>query len=296
MGFKQKIKRFPRFYQLILSVLNSLNYFDKRFWLYFPKYQISELWRARTDTVKLCPENGKIETIADAGKVFKDYQLMHNGLKIRLGSYYDYGNTILLEENKGIHEPQEEYAFQEVLKLIRPKSTMIELGSFWAFYSMWFASRIANSRCFMVEPDPHKMNFGKLNFKLNNLRGCFELGFISDKTDLSTSIPNLSVDFLLQKHNIDFLDMLHSDIQGYEAKMLLGAEQALSKKKIGFVFISTHSNELHSECEGMLRSYGYDILCSANLDESYAWDGLIVAKLQGYLGDLRIDISKRNGS
>ncbi|MBI1770581.1 MAG: FkbM family methyltransferase [Bacteroidetes bacterium] len=293
MGFKQRIKKFPQVYSAILFVLNLINYFDKRFWLKFPKYQITPLWRKRADIVKLSPDNKRIEIIEDAGKIFKDYQLMHNGLKIGLGSYYDYGNTVLLQENRGVHEPQEEFAFQEVLKIIPPGSVMMELGSFWAFYSMWFASQIKNAKCIMIEPDPYKMNFGKLNFKMNNLLGIFELGFITDKTNLSKSIPDYSVDFLLQKYKIDFLHLLHSDIQGYEAKMLEGAGHALSEKKIGFVFISTHGNDLHRECESILRAHGYEILCSAYLNESYAWDGVIVAKAKNYLGDIKIEISKR---
>ncbi len=294
MSLKSKIKRIPKLYQLLLNILNSVGYFDKRFRYYFPKYKITEIWRKRTELVKLSPDNQKIEIAENAGKVFHDYQLMHNGLKITLGSYYDYGNTVLLQENKGVHEPQEEFAFQEVLKIILDGGSMLELGSFWSFYSMWFASRIKDAKCIMVEPDPHKLNFGKLNFKLNNLQGAFELGFIDQESNLSKPIPNYSVDDIFEKHKIKFLDILHSDIQGYELKMLKGSERALSQKKIGFVFISTHSNELHDQCKQALESYGYTILCSANLDESYSWDGLLVAQAGNYLYPLKIKISYRD--
>ena len=39
---------------------------------------------------------------------------MHNGLKIHLGSYYGPEGATQLIINKGVHEPQEEYVFQEV--------------------------------------------------------------------------------------------------------------------------------------------------------------------------------------
>ena len=217
---------------------------------------------------------------------------MHNGIRITLGSYYDYGNTHLLLENKGVHEPQEEYIFQQVLPFIREGGTMMELGSYWAFYSLWFASVVKNARCFMVEPDPHKMNFGKLNFKLNGFKGVFRMGFIDGHTDTNRNIPIYHIDHLMKSFGIDFLDILHSDIQGYELNMLKGAQDALSKKKVGYVFISTHSNDLHSQCIAELKKYGYVIVADANLDETFATDGVIVAKLPGQPGPDALVVSK----
>lgn len=293
MGLKQKIKSFPRFYDFLLAVLDSIGYFEKRFHYFFPKYKLNDFWQARIRLVQSSPDNDRITTVNDAGKVFPNHQLMHNGLKITLGSYYDYGNTVLLQNNKGIHEPQEEYIFQEVLKLVPKNATMMELGSFWSFYSMWFASTIEGAKAFMIEPDPHKMNFGKLNFILNKLKGVFDLGFISSETNLKLSIPTYSIDYLIEKHRIKFLDILHSDIQGYELEMLQGAAEALNEKRVGFIFISTHSNQLHYDCVDFLRSFGYSIICSADLDETYSWDGLIVAQAQGYLKEIKFEISKR---
>ncbi|CAN5475150.1 hypothetical protein BH09BAC3_BH09BAC3_34500 [soil metagenome] len=293
MGLKQKIKNLPPIYNAILSVLNSVNYFTRRFNQKFPGYKLTPYWHNRISTVKASSDNQKIEHVTNAGKVYVDHQLVHNGMKITLGSYYDYGNTHLLMENRGVHEPQEEYAFAEILKVIPTGGTMMELGSYWAFYSMWFASKVTQARCYMIEPDPHKMNFGKLNFKLNNLTGTFDLGFITDQPNLRSSIPYYSVDHLLKKYKIDHLNILHSDIQGYELRMLEGSIEALEKQKIDYFFISTHSNELHTCCINKLKSHHYTIVCEVNLDESYSVDGLIVAKRQGAAGPDSIEISRR---
>lgn len=276
----------------MLFFLNATNYFNRRFHYAFPKYKISPYWRARIDKVKQSSDNKRIDYVSDAGKIFPTHQLMHNGIRITLGSYYDYGNTHLLVENNGVHEPQEEYIFQQVLPFIREGGTMMELGSYWAFYSLWFASKVKNAKCIMIEPDPHKMNFGKLNFKLNDLKGKFRLGFIDGHTNMNASIPTFNVDFLMKEFNVDFLDILHSDIQGYELNMLKGAADALANHKIGYAFISTHSNELHQQCIDELRKYGYVVVADANLDESFATDGVIVAKLPGQEGPERIEISK----
>ena len=293
MGLKQKIKNLPAIYNTLLFVLNRIHYFDWNFHRRFPAYRLTPYWQERIEVVKASPDNQKLTYIENAGQVFKDHQLLHNGLKITLGSYYDYGNTHLLIENKGVHEPQEEYAFAEILPFIRSGGTMMELGSYWAFYSMWFAKKIQDARCTMIEPDPHKMNFGKLNFKLNHLSGTFDLGFISDQHQLIHSIPFYSVDYLMKKHNIPNLNILHSDIQGFELKMLEGCKEALENETIDYFFISTHSNELHQECINKLVSHQYQIVCDANLNESYSMDGLIVAKRKDAAGPERIEISKR---
>lgn len=292
MGLKQKIKNIPAIYNALLTLLNNLNYFDWSFHRRFPRYKLTSYWLNRIAIVKSSPDNLKLQPVPDAGKVFPDHQLVHNGLKITLGSYYDYGNTHLLMENQGIHEPQEEYAFDKILKSIPRKGTMMELGSYWAFYSMWFAKEVPQAQCFMIEPDPHKMNFGKLNFSKNKLKGIFDLGFISDGYK-PASIPYYSVDHLMKKHKIQHLNILHSDIQGFELKMLEGCKDALASGMIDYFFISTHSNELHNACIAKLKSSSFEILCEANLDESFSVDGLIVAKRKGVGGPENIDISKR---
>jgi Methyltransferase FkbM domain len=294
MGIKQRLKNIPGIYNILLQVLNKVNYFTIRFRSKYPSYQPTERWRQRIALAKESTDNTRIHPVPEAGKVFRDYQLMHNGLKITLGSYYDYGNTLLLEENHGIHEPQEEYVFQEILTEMPDGACMMELGSYWAFYSMWFASKVRNARCIMVEPDPHKMNFGKLNFKLNNLKGIFDLGFIDRHTDLSPNIPVYSVDYLMKKHQIEFLDILHSDIQGYELKMLHSAQESMAANRIGCVFISTHSNDLHQQCREFLITNNFEIVSSANLDESYSWDGVLVAWNKNQVAKSTIGISIRS--
>ena len=294
MAIKQKLKEHPQLYELMLSVLNAVNYFNIRFNLVFPSYKVSETWKKRIALAKQSADNARIQTVRDAGKIFRDHQRMHNGLKITLGSYYDHGNAVLMQENNGIHEPQEEYVFQEVLKTLPEGASMMELGSYWAFYSMWFASTVKDAKCIMVEPDPHKMNFGKLNFKLNGLKGTFDLGFIDQNTDLKKNIPTYGVDHLMKKYNVEFLHVLHSDIQGYEYKMLKGAQRSIDENKIGYIFISTHSNELHDQCHTFLTKNNFDIVCSANLDETYSWDGLLVAKSKSFAGINKIEISRRN--
>jgi hypothetical protein len=153
---------------------------------------------------------------------------------------------------------------------------MLELGSYWAFYSMWFQKAVPDAHCYMVEPAEAGLKSGKENFEINGLQGDFTKAFIANEYKQSLP-PTLTVDWILSDKNIPFLDLLHSDIQGYELQMLEGAIHAFSQGKIGYVFISTHSNQVHFACEEKLQQYGHVILHSINLNDTYSEDGLIVA-------------------
>ena len=103
----------------------------------------------------------------------------------------------------------------------------------------------------------------------------------------------ITVDSFCHDQDIKHLDILHADIQGFELDMLMGAKEMLSQKKIDYIFISTHSNELHEQCLEILGHNQYAILASANLDETYSYDGLIVAKKESLQVPSQIVISKR---
>ena len=108
-------------------------------------------WRKRIDDVLACADNAKMEFHEHAGTLQGDYMIMHNGLKILPLSYYGWPVLQMLHETKGIHEPQEEYVFQEVLKHMPEGAVMIELGAYWSFYSMWFNKDIKKAKNYMLE-------------------------------------------------------------------------------------------------------------------------------------------------
>lgn len=270
--------------------LASSGLFDK----YLLKQPINAYWQKRIDDVKSCPDNANIKKVENAGKVVKGKQIMHNGLKIQLGSYYGPEVSLQLFVNEGVHEPQEELVFQEVLKKMKKNATMLELGSFWSFYSMWFNSEVEGAKNFMIEPDKFNMGFGIRNFKLNKMKGSFTNAFISSKTINETTPKTICVDDFVNTHNIDFVDILHSDIQGFELEMLKGAENLIEQDKIGYLFISTHSNEIHNDCLIFLKSKGYLILTNIDLDKTFSIDGLIVARSKNYAGIELINVSQKN--
>jgi hypothetical protein len=250
-------------------------------------------WKPRIELVRESSDNNKINYVHNAGTFNEDDNLiMHNGLLIAPLSYYNFPMLELLLLNKGVHEPQEEYVFQEVLKHIPNGAVMLELGSYWSFYSMWFNSEVEDANNFLIEPED--INSGISNFELNKMKGDFTKAYISDSSsDTINGTSTVCIDDFINEKSIKFVDILHSDIQGYEFKMLMGAGKLLDSKQVGYIFISTHSNKIHYQCMEHLKLKGYVLVCSYDMDESYSWDGLIVFKNPGYNGLDAIDVSKR---
>lgn len=221
------------------------------------------------------PLNILIKRNSLSGMVDKyGYVCLHNGNKVPISgenSYYGSFSNILIV-NRGVHEPLEEFCFQETLKKITEhKPIMIELGSYWAHYSMWFLKNFPKAYCFMVEPDKKALNAGYNNFQTNS----FSNGqFIESKV----SNDGFKLDNFTIKKKIEKVSILHSDIQGSELDMLEGAKNFLSKQLASYIFLSTHSQSIHNEAKKKLESFGYIIEVSSDFDNhSTSYDGFILA-------------------
>jgi len=254
---------------------------------------LSDLWQQRLKETTDCPDNEFIPRVENAGAVTGGKQVLHNGLRIHLGSYYGPEVAQILKANRGVHEPQEERVFQEVIASLPAGSTMIELGSFWSFYSMWFNSVVPSSQNFMIEPDSFNMGCGQRNFKLNKMKGDFTQAMIADKSSENEDGRTVCIDDFVKEKGIDRISMLHSDIQGFEYAMLQGAELTLSAGKVDFIFISTHSNEVHSQCLEHLLEKNFFIIAETDRDRTYSEDGLIAACAPHVDWTKKIEISQK---
>jgi len=253
-------------------------------------------FRLRIDDVVSARDNESIPRVVDAGRIVDGHLVMHNGIRISPGSYVGEKMTQLLQQNRGVHEPQEEAAFATVLswlKKIAPANcTIVELGSYWAFYSLWFKTHLPKSECFCVEPEEINLDWGRKNFEVNNLTANFIHAYIGSKPKPGNP-PTISIDSFLETKQIKHVHILHSDIQGHELEMLRGAENAFTQQVIDYVFISTHSHALHYRCLEQLSAFGYEILADADLLESHSLDGLVVAARNGLRCPATISIQHR---
>jgi hypothetical protein len=245
----------------------------------------ARLWNRRIADVLASPDNADIPRVPDAGRVVGNDVIMHNGLRVGYGTYgtCDTKHVMrVLEKNGGVHEPQEEKIFQQVLLLMPAGAVMLELGAFWGFYSLWFASFVRDARCFLVEPVWANLNAGRLNFAINGLSATFINGFIGARRQRQPFQSTIvTVDWLMSQYGLERVHLLHSDIQGFEREMLDGMEDAARGGRIDWTFISTHSKHLHCDCRAWLETRGWVVVADANLDESHSADGLLCAHRPG---------------
>ena len=253
-------------------------------------------WDSRIADVLACPDYARLPRVPDAGQVKDGVQTMHNGVKVVKDCYYRWRGTLMFAATEGVHEPQEERVFAEVVKFVPPGGVMIELGAYWGFYSLWFASEVAKARCLLIEPALINLDLGRENFRLNGRDGEFVRAMVGAKSSNHWwRGATVCVDDLVEQRGLEQIDILHSDIQGFEDAMLQGAARTLGAGKVRFVFVSTHSTELHLRCRKELQKFDFEIIADADLSGSYSVDGVLVGQLRGTKGPGPVEISQRPG-
>jgi len=243
------------------------------------------------------PLNLVIKRVPEAGYIDKNgYVILHNGHRVpvygELAYYSEFSDILII--NRGVHEPLEEFCFQAVLKKIKKQNPkMLELGAYWAHYSMWLLKEFPAAECYLVEPDKKNIECGRNNFNINGFKGEFIQDFVGS--------IGFKLDKFIDERKIEKLEILHSDIQGYELEMIDGGADTLKNHKVDYVFISTHSNSLHELVEKNLVSYGYVVEVSSGEHHTTSGDGFILAHspnvtpvFDGFFPLGRVQIAKSN--
>lgn len=217
------------------------------------------------------PEAGLVEAGA-TGSAGMDCVILHNGNRVPAagpGAYYGSFSQILVL-NRGVHEPLEEYAFQQMLRHLDPAPVMLELGAYWGHYAMWLKRARPAARAVLVEPDPANLAVGRANFARNAMSAEYLQAFVGRGA--------FGVDAWMAETGTDRLAILHSDIQGHEAEMLEGAAAALAAGRIDYAFVSTHSPALHGTVCTVLSGHGYRIEADADPEQATtSYDGFVLA-------------------
>lgn len=261
-----------------------------------------------------CRDSDYIPKVKGAGSTKKikgtEYQLMHNGLLVESGGYFGDWMSEIITTLKGHHEPQEEKIFYELLKRLPAGAAMIELGSFWAYYSIWFNKAIKNAVNYCCEPDPENQKLGQRNAAINDAKNIHfiaaaagkddgqEISFKPEDDRPAVTVPIRSIDSLMKEQKIKQLDIVHMDVQGAELASLEGAEKAIKQGKIRFVIVSTHhymisgDTRMHEKCIEFIKKRGGHIIAEHAIHESFSGDGLIAASFFPEDKDLTIDISE----
>ncbi len=246
-----------------------------------------------------CRDCDILPKVEGAGAVFPDtdgvrVQRMHNGLRVVADAYCGTWTTDLISRCHGHHEPQEERVFHEILARMPATATMIELGAWWAYYSLWFLQNHPQRRAIALEPDAEHRAIGQNNARRNALAPIFIDGFIGAtpspaepftlENSQTVTIPRRSVPAIMQAHCLKTLDLLHCDAQGAETDVLASCIPLLREGRIRTVVVSTHHHTIsgdpltHQRCLAMVEAAGGMVIAEHDVSESFSGDGLIVAR------------------
>lgn len=234
--------------------------------------------REAARVVMASPEYPYIRKHPDAGRIIGRLLVMHDGSRVLPTCYLGWANSVMLQGTRGVHEPEEERVFQDVLQTLPAGATMLELGAYWAFYSLWFQGVVPDARSYLVEPELSHINYGKKNFRINKRKGVFTHALVGAKPGIHGDRRVISVDSFLEEHGIEMLDILHADIQGFELDMLRGASKAVEAGRIRWAFISTHSESLHRDCREFLLRRGFAVVADAAQGQIAGPDGVLVMR------------------
>lgn len=253
----------------------------------------------RTIMTLSCRDSDIIPKVPEAGKVIEQNdglaQVMHNGCLVKYGGYHGDWMAHVIRGLQGHHEPQEELIFYSLIRYCRNNTIIVELGSFWAYYSIWYLSDIPGSRAVCIEPDSNNMEIGRQNAILNNcadkikfLEGWVgggdekEITLKPETSDHPRTLKQINMDVALSLAGGGPIEILHMDVQGAEEPFLTSL-RAEHISQLRFLVISTHHHSIsgskttHTDCLELLMEFNAHILVEHSVEESFSGDGLIVA-------------------
>jgi hypothetical protein len=269
--------------------------------------------RRRVEMTTACRDSDSIPKVPRAGQVFAEnggsYQLMHNGVSVLNGGYHGTWMSEIIQQLKGHHEPQEEKVFHEVLKRAADDGLIIELGCFWAYYSLWFLKENPQRKAIGLEPDPSHLQIAQINADANALSDQISLVHglstlkSTDSIDIVTEsgkqieLPGYTLIDLLALSGFANIEIAHCDAQGAESHVVDQMIELGQRGHLRFAIISTHAYEItgdpltHQTCLHKLRVVGAHIIAEHDVHESFSGDGLIAASFRPEDRDLTVKLS-----
>lgn len=279
--------------------------------------------RRRIQMTVSCRDADDLPRVAGAGEVFEHegvrVQRMFNGILVEEGAYFGDFNTPIIRGLRGVHEPQEEPVVHAIVNrlveergagILARRPFAIELGSFWAYYSIWFTRALPDAHVLAMEPDPAFLEVGRRNADLNDVadRVTFVHGAVGDQSGDSIpfvaesdgqeySVPAYDLASLMSMAGVDEVDVVFCDIQGFETPMLRQSATLLASGAVRFVVMSTHHSSIsgdpltHQKARRTIEELGGYVVAEHTVSESFSGDGLIVASFNGRDRDFTVEVS-----
>jgi len=188
--------------------------------------------------------------------------------------------------------------------LIDEDDIVVDAGAWIGYYTCLAANRCTNGKVISIEPHPENIARLKRHIVLNGFKNVILVEeALSDKesiTDLIVSDQSVmhrldhnnnvinnsiyngnnikvrvtTLDNITNRYNIDHIDILIMDIEGYEYLALLGANNLLNNNKIHKIIIEVHIKYLKEmqlkldDITELLESYDYTIEIIEHINDS----------------------------
>lgn len=264
-----------------------------------------------------CTDSDDIAKVDRAGETVEQdgrrVQIMHNGVVVEEGGYFGDWMTEIIRALRGHHEPQEELVFDRIVQRLAANSdsaVMIEFGSHWTYYGLWFAKALPGSRVVALEPDLNFIEVGRRNAAFNTFsdRVTFVHGAIGTSPGEPTAfraesdgrvydVPTYDLASLMTTAKLDRVDVIIADIQGAESILLDRARGDFEAKRVRFLLVSTHHHSIsgdpltHQNALRLLEEAGAHVITEHSVAESFSGDGLIAVSFDAIDKDFTVEVS-----
>lgn len=199
----------------------------------------------------------------------------------------------IIHRGCAVDEIEQLNLFEDILHQIDSQTpTMIELGSCDAYYSIifnkFFKDKDVTNYC--LEINEEFFEIGLQNCKGNNCKNIIAIkagiGDINEGTPHvvynKTNVKQVTLSQIVKEYQINYIDILHMDIQGTEMSVLEDIMNNKLYNNINYVFISTHGQDnkfpaSHSICKKILEQCNVEYFYDDEFNGG-AGDGLLVFK------------------
>lgn len=169
-------------------------------------------------------------------------------------------------------------------RIIKPGVTVFDIGANVGFFTLFFSKLVGKKgQVVAFEPFAENVLYLLRHMRKNNCRNVTvyqtavsgRTGLASffagpsgstgtiietqpNPTKTSYYVPVVSLDELIEKHDMSVPDIIKMDVEGAESDVLLGARSLMDKKGPTW-FISLHSEKQKEKCRHILEQFSYDL-------------------------------------
>lgn len=221
--------------------------------------------------------------------------LFGTSLKLTVDSY---GNLMYIRPGQindllALFGRLEERPIYEIIASLRTGDCFVDVGAYIGQYTLLASSQVGvQGFVLAIEPDNNNFQLLKRNVKLNACKRvrllnvalgsedctAAQLVMVDADKSISTLDPQLSarfyssalqrktqkvkirtLDSILAELQLNHINLLKLDVEGWELEVLKGASEILKLKKINYIVCEVHGQDKLSDLVDFLKRFGYEI-------------------------------------